>query len=381
MSDLASKTVVCLDSAHWGDLLAALASSRTRTNARGRLTAFATRGGVLALSMHHVAEMAQHENAKKARTRFQALSELRSLRVVSPMTGEGLGSIVDLLALELKVVVESPGVDAVSVANAVRPDVLVTATGLQVSNWILPMLDELRAYVMADAPRRRAISALSQSVALDRSRDLLGTEISVVPPHQAKANLAALEKRLTTELVSRRDPRASETEARETAFRFVRDLMSDVDAVAEHGSYWGKLFEGTGVSPHEVAEMRCYGEVADLVLFRKQLEIPAEHLGYTAAQLRCIRPEQFPTWLLHHAFKTHRQLAARTRASDLTDIQLLSFAPYMDALFVDKRTHESVRRVRQKDPTAAAFLRSTMRASSWERALSLALGPSLDGKT
>lgn len=380
MDKLGPERVLCLDSAHWGKLLAELGSAATRPAVLARLSSFAAKGGMLALTFHHIIELAQHENPDKVKARFHALRELGPLCVVSAITGEGPGSIVDLLALELMAAIESPSADAASVARAVWPDALVAATGSQVSTWVLPQLDVLRAHLTADAPRKRAISALSQSVVLDRSTDRLPPNVRLVPPQQAKANLAVLERRLTAEVVSRRDPRASEGEAANAASQFIRELTSDVGAISGHGNPWEGLLTRTGVLPQEVAGMRYIREVADLAQFRKQVEIPAKHLGVSSAQLRRVSPERFPTWLIQRAYRAHRQLATATRASDVEDIHLLSHAPYMDFVFVDKRTHENVRRIRQKDPETAFLLRSVVRAASWERALELAFSSTHQGE-
>lgn len=381
MNEFAAETVVCLDSAHWGELLAALSSTQKRPDALTRLSTFAAERGMLALTFHHIVELAQHDNTDKVRARFHALRELGPLCVVSSITCDGPGSIVDLLALELMAALESPDANAISVAGVVFSHALAVATGVQVCEWALPQLDVLRAHLAAGAARKRAIAALSQSVVLDRSKDRLSLKFRLGSSHEAKANVAALEKRLTAEVVGRRDPRASEGEAALSAAQFVRELASDVEAVATHDNVWDGLLARAGVSAHEVAGMRYISEVADLAQFRKQIEVPAEHLGLSVAQLRRVRPEQFPTWLIHRAYTTYRQLATTTRASDLGDGHLLSHAPYMDALFVDKRTHENVRRVRRKDPKAAVFLQSVVRESSWERALVLALSSKRRGET
>ncbi|MCP5474949.1 MAG: hypothetical protein H7A19_08930 [Rhodanobacteraceae bacterium] len=381
MDDLAPETVACLDSAHWGQLLAALGSTQTRPQALVRLSAFAAQGGMLALTFHHILELAQHENTEKVKVRFEALCELGPLRVVSAITVDGPGSIVDLVALELMAALKSPDANATSVADLVWPNALATATGAQVSDWVLPQLDVLRTHLTADAARRRAVSALSQSVVLDRSKERLMPNVRLVSPHQAKANLASLEKRLTAEVVSRRDPRASESEAASSAAEFVRELTIDADAIAAHGNHWEGLLARAGVSAQDVAGMRYVSEAVDLAQFRKQVEIAAYHLGVSAEELCRVRPEQFPTWLIHRAYNAHRQLATTTRASDLGDLHLLSHAPYMDALFVDKRTHENVRRIRQKDANAGVFLQSVVRAGSWEEALVLPLSSTRPGKT
>lgn len=380
MNEFGPQAVVCLDSAHWGELLAALGSSTTRSDALACLSAFAAQRGMLALTFHHIVELAQHESADKVKARFHTLRELGPLCVVSAITCDGPGSIVDLLALELIAAIKSPDANAASVACSVWSDALSVATGAQVSDWILPQLDVLRAHLAAGAPRKRAIAALSQSAVLDRSKDRLVPEDRLLSPHEAKANVVALGKRLTAEVVGRRDSRATESEAALSAAQFVRELMSDVNAVAAHGNQWEGLLAQADVSAQEAAGMRYISEVADLAQFRKQIAIPAEHLGVSAAQLRRVRPEQFPTWLIHRAYTAHRQLANATQASDLGDIHLLSHAPYMDALLVDKRTHENVRRIRQKDPEAAIFLQSVVRASSWQKALVLPLSPARHGE-
>ncbi len=143
---------------------------------------------------------------------------------------------------------------------------------------------------------------LSQATTLDRSKEKLVPNARVLSPEKAKANIVALGKRLAVEAAQRRDPRASESEAVRGAAQFIRELMVDVEGIAAGGNIWEGLLARANVSAEEIASMRYISEVADLGQFRKQLEIPARHLGITTEELRRVRPGQFPTWLIHLAY-------------------------------------------------------------------------------
>ncbi|TDR46539.1 hypothetical protein DFR29_10371 [Tahibacter aquaticus] len=364
--------VVCLDTAHWVGLIAALRSAKTRAGTQVRLAAFEAVGGSLALTFHHIVELAQHENRDEVEARFRALGYIAPMCALSGITSDGPGSVLDLIAQELLAALESPDAEAEAIAAAVWPGAVEPASGADFSDWLLPQLDILHWHAAKGTARSRNVSLLSQAAALDRSKEKLMPNARALPTAEVKANLFALGKRLAAEVVQRRDPRASESEAVDGAAQFIRELMGDVEGIADHGNVWEALLARANVSAQEAAGMRYISEVADLGHFRKQLEIPARHLGLTNDELRRVRPEQFPTWLIHLAYTKHRQVAARTQGSDLGDMHLLCHAPYMDALFVDKRTHENVRRIRQKDPRTAVFLQSVQRAGSWDAALDLA---------
>jgi hypothetical protein len=52
---------------------------------------------------------------------------------------------------------------------------------------------------------------------------------------------------------------------------------------------------------------------------------------------------------------------------------LLALAPYFHTTFVDKRTLENVRRIRQHDDAASELLGDVRKASSWSKAFDLLL--------
>lgn len=364
--------VVCLDTAHWVGLIGALRSAKTRAGTQVRLAALEAVGGSLALTFHHIVELAQHENRGEVEARFRALGHIAPMCGIAGIIHDGPGSVVDLITQELLAALESPDGEAEAIAAAVWPGAVEPASGADFSDWLLPQVDVLHWHVAKGTARSRNISLLSQATTLDRSKEKLIPNARALSLPEVKANLAALERRLAAEAVQRRDPRASESEAVNGAAQFIQELMGDVKGIAAQENIWEALLARANVSAQEAAGMRYFGDVADLGQFRKQLEIPAQHLCLTNDEVRRVRPEQFPTWLIHLAYTKHRQVAARTQGSDLGDMHLLCHAPYMDAMFVDKRTHENVRRIRQKDPRAAVFLQSVQRAGTWETALELA---------
>lgn len=361
--------LVALDSSHWSNLTVDLRSGKHRDATLRRLKAFEANGGVFVFTFHHLMELIQHENEAECRGRLEALRSVSNLTTVVSAHGEGAGSIADVVGRELRAALNAPDSTAQDVLASVRSNVFEPTSGDAISAWFLPQFDAVRQEFLARPKRSREIAAISQAQTLDRSRDKLDLNAKGNSLPQAQRKFEAMRGQLAAELVSRRQDRSSETEAIANADAFVDDLLQDAPSLVQHATPWDGILAMAGLTRQDAEGMRTVGELTDLAHFRRLLSISGRSIGISNEAYVKARQDQFPTWLIHRAYLRHRQLATNTSGSDLTDIHLVCHAPYVDACFVDKRTGENVRRVRGKDPEAAAFLKSVQRAPTWYAAL------------
>lgn len=372
--------LVALDSSHWSNLTRDLRSAKHRDATLRRLGAFEAAGGVFVFTFHHLTELVQHENEAECRGRLEALRSVSNLTTVVSAHGEGAGSIADVVGRELRAALHAPDTTSQTVLENVRSNVFEATSGEAIAAWFLPRFEAVRQDFLARPKRNREIAAISQAQTLDRSRDTLDLDAKGNPLPLAQEKFEAMRGRLAAELVSRRQDRSSEAEATANANAFVDDQLQGAPNLVQHANPWDGILAMAGLTRQDVEGMRTVGELTDLAHFRRLLRISARSIGISDEECVRARQDQFPTWIIHRAYLRHRQLATNTSGSDLTDIHLVCQAPYLDALFVDKRTGENVRRVRSKDPQAAAFLKSVQRAPTWHAALD-AVDKAMDKRT
>jgi hypothetical protein len=112
-----------------------------------------------------------------------------------------------------------------------------------------------------------------------------------------------------------------------------------------------------GVTAADITPTSTVGEMLELGLFRAQLKLATEMAGVPYAEaVRVVRPEQIPSWTINRALDRHMPDLPRREGGELPDAHLACLAAYADVTFVDKRTWEGVRRLRQKELELARLL-------------------------
>ena len=79
--------------------------------------------------------------------------------------------------------------------------------------------------------------------------------------------------------------------------------------------------------------------------------------------------EALPSWRIASGLSRFGQRRTRRPGSDVHDQHLAALAAYVDCIYVDKRTHEDLRRVVRKDPELSVLFGSVRKASNYENLL------------
>ena len=127
-----------------------------------------------------------------------------------------------------------------------------------------------------------------------------------------------------------------------------------------------QLLINAGLDPEDIDPAATFRETMDLLMFQKRLQVAADARGLPCAGLKAkVKPHQLPVNVIEQSMRIHAHDQPERKGSEVNDIHLLCLAPYADLTYVDKRTWESVRRVRRKVPAFEGPIGRVSRASSY----------------
>jgi hypothetical protein len=361
-----------LDTSHWVGLLISLGEKASRSAAIRRLRKLFEEGWLPAISFHQIQELLAHDDERVAISRLSALRHVPTLATIGEMDSDGApGSIVEVQRKEILAAVDRPTDQAQAVRQCVRASVFRVTTGDAVVEAMMPVASFIREHTLATRARTRAISSISQATVLDQDNmpfHLNGVARSLP---EIASHFAGLSVALANELAERGDHRL--VNPVDVAKEFVDDLTSHTPNIAGSDRPVVEILKLAGLTPEDVLSCKTVGQVTDLAHFRRNVEIATKNAGIAASAVRSLSQDRVPTWVVHRALQRHRAVATEAQGGDLTDGHLLALAPYFHTTFVDKRTLENVRRIRQHDAVAGDLIGDVRKASSWSKAFDLLL--------
>lgn len=144
----------------------------------------------------------------------------------------------------------------------------------------------------------------------------------------------------------------------------VKDLsppeFADVRSILEYGLMI------QGVDREEISDDAVLDDLNALALFRSRLKIISTNIGRSFDDIKGIDMEILPSWQIQSLLRKFGQDRQRRPGSDITDEALSTLAPYVDELFVDRRTAEDFRRVISRDDAVMSWLGTIRKSSSFK---------------
>ena len=324
-------------------------------------------GCVVLLCWHHVEELIAHNDQKVVADRLAFIRSSPLLAWVSSASGdEGLGSIVDILAVEVSAaLVPSAGVGAVRDRAATK--LIRFGTGEQALRPYESYWDILKEQIRERQEKIRDIVAISRSDYNDMSK----TKLSVLEKGKLRSpedrdRQFELSRRLAQDIQHRGDERIKDAAA--SADRFFNDVKSKALAIVPDGSTPVHLImRAHGIEPSEMRPDATPEDVGELAAFRRRLQIVSQIVAVPFEELKVrVREDQIPSCVIQGAINRHRQDTPERKGSDLTDNYLSCLSAYADITYVDKRTLENIRRAERKCPELTALLRRGEKASNYQ---------------
>ena len=359
-------TIVAPDTSHWANWIDAAVrggdASQTALDLHDRLL----RGGrVPFLSMHHLEELLVVDDPVSARDRVTFLRSLPLVAWMQTPQDVGLGSIVDILSAEA--VAHDAGHEGIAdIRDHVRLSLMRVGHGkgaVGVDAWVWDVarhaMRERRAHI-------GMVAALSDMRAMDDTQTFGQLcKQSIRSPAEREEMLSAMHRAAFVRSKNA-DARRSDAEALDFANQFVARVIAQMPP---HDVPVRQLlidsYMKQGVDEHEIRDDHTIAELSALATFRSQLMVVAEKTGLPFQRLKRVEMQSLPSWRIADALRRHGQERTKKPGSDVHDQHLAVLAAYTDILFVDKRTLEDFRRVRQKEPELAALFREIRKASDF----------------
>jgi hypothetical protein len=322
-----------------------------RAFARAAQTSLLNANWTPLICLHHFIELARHSDLEVAAGRIEFLKSFSHIAWLGrSYTSNTLGAIVDIFEAEVTTVLAFPNIDFHDMRRSVREKLVRYGppTDIKVLNdW-----EYLHHDLKAMAVREQEIASIvhtertvNDDVEIAQLRNILIKDLT----HFEQSLIDEIAK-TTADLTGRGDLRL--TDPNHTAREFVSTVASNlVEAMNKGGNAFDAFVEQHDVPQKDITETTTLRQFKQLARMRRLARIAVKQLGLDLDQTwPKLRNAKIPSEVIQEIIRMARKTAPRASGSDLGDAYLACLAPYVDAIIVDKRTHEFMAQGARRDP-------------------------------
>lgn len=370
MQSLVSLKYVVLDSSHLGNWIRDCSSANAvkRDKAARFQEGLIEKGIVAILSLHHLEELLGIESIEVAESRLGHIHSMPLVGWVAPAALEsGIGSVVDVLAAELRTALALRNSDAVSIRDEVVKNLLRIGTGKDALRPYDGSWREMRCLFKQDQLKNSEIAAIAAFDGIGRPdtkiEDLMAG--SVRDPNELAGMLHETLVGLVGEIHDHRDKHV--VGPTQIASRFVGQMIQMAgDPLMSVRDFVMSVLSPLGIRSSDIGPETTVADIRELVIFRSRLRVAAESSNLPwPSTIDGIEEDQLPSAIVDRSLRQERQDQGVRYGSELIDRYLASLAPYADITFVDKRTKENFRRAMLKSPKTQELVRRVEKASDY----------------
>jgi len=360
---------VALDSSHLGAVAADRATTDRTRLGRAEVfeKAFEESGSVLLLCWHHFQELFSHGREDVVAQRVTYLQSLPMVAALSSFQGEDvIGTVVDLQAFEVAAAFKNPAADVMSIRNEAAKRMFRLASGAELVRPFLQNWKELRQAFAEREQRNGEIVAISRSKFTDNSEEkivdlLKGT---VRAPEDIRRQFQRLHGKLSTDMKQRGDRRILDADSSSRAFLEEVQRLG-VDAISANNPVLA-ILKASGIDLSEIGPETTIGDVGDIAVFRRKLEVLNRSLNLPFEELKArVNEDRLPSGIISNGVARYHPDTREWDGSELADRYLACLAAYADVTYVDKRTHEASRQARVKSAAFASLVRHMEKAGGY----------------
>jgi hypothetical protein len=326
---------------------------------------------ILVISWYHFEELIRHSEEAIADSRMRFILNLPHIAWIWKADGSNhIGSVDDVLAAEIKIYLSAEcHATAEKLLSATRARLL--RFGVPSDIPTLKMWRELRQDMVVlgfGKMQQEVASILHTSPDVNDNAPLSALKDKI--PLSLGEKKLAYQREISTlknELVTRGDKRLSDHQA--VARNFCNDIFSNIDEISKSRRNTYEAFvERFGYTLNELPEGITLGEFKDMAVRRQQLANSTRQLGLEikSVWLR-LKNHRLPSEEIIYEIRRSRRNAMRASGSDLNDDYIASLMPYLDAVVVDKRTHEYLMQARRRNPRLSLLIASMLKVGSYHQ--------------
>jgi hypothetical protein len=360
--------LIGIDTSVLGDWAAAAFSpdGDARRRAKDALSTLLASDWIPLVSWHHFEELLCHAEEKVVANRIAFIRSLRHISWVKSPAGRGhLGSIVDLLEAEIRAALSALEGDAPEYREKVRASIVHFGAPDELET--LELWREVRPLLQARQERSRQVASIAHTEVQElQPRVLELTKMQALDDQSALSLFRNQAAALARQLAERGDRRLQE--ATHVASAFQEDVFQAFRKMRDSGAAPLEAFlREFDVPPEDITEDMNLEAFAEIAEKRKRLRVVCDGSGLDLDRVwPRLRYAKIPSLWVQEEIRRARKSAPRASGSDLNDSHLAAFAPYLNAVVVDRRTHEYLSQGCRRTASFRTVVGRFLRVSSYE---------------
>jgi hypothetical protein len=325
--------------------------SKLRASACDVQTSLLDANWIPIICLTHFMELARHSDLEIATKRIDFLKSFSQIAWFGRSYGSNiLGAIVDIFETEVAAIVASPDIDFLGIRRSVREKLVQYGppTNIEVLNdW-----EYLRPALKAMATHEQEIASIVHGKHSIHDDTKIARLKKIRPIDRTAINRPASTEveKLAIGLMDRGDRRL--VDPYRTAQDFLKMVSSHlIDALNLQGTAYDVFVASHDVPKSDISDHTTLRQFAQIARHRKLARVACNQLGIDLDQVwPKLRNAKIPSEIVQEKIRMARKTARRASGSDIGDDYLACLAPYVDAIIVDKRTHEFMTQGAQRDP-------------------------------
>jgi hypothetical protein len=317
-------------------------------------------GTLVGLTLTHVAELLRHEQESIVRDRVRFLKLIPLIAWIRPCSGNWfVGSVIDVVAREIDLVLKNPGITWPEVVQASRETLWEHGTGEEMFDDQSPVWPLIRKAASGHLSKEQYVESMCRARDEQVLKLTLGecrkTYPQLVPPSSDVWQRVA--HKMSRDLKDHGDKKLKKVN--QLASEFTQDSYHRILKItAESSENWiERLAESFDIPVAAINDNMTVEGLGDLGTYARQLRIFSKYLRLDRALTVLDVPfSRLPSYAVQIELERLQWRAVRIKGSDSGDRQIAPLTLYADFVDLDKKTSELLRQVQSNNPNLAKLI-------------------------
>jgi hypothetical protein len=317
-------------------------------------------GTLVGLTLTHVGELLRHEQTSIARDRIRFLKLIPLIAWIRPCSGDWfVGSVIDVVAREIDLVIRNPGITWPEVVQASRTTLWEHGTGAEMFDEQSPVWPFIRKAASGHLSKEQYVESTCRARDEQVLKLTLGECRKTYPRLESPSSDAwrRAAHKMSQDLKNHGDKRLKQLN--QAASDFTQDSYHRILKIAaESSENWiERLAESFDIPAAAINDNMTVEELGDLGTYARQLRIFSKYLRLDRPLSALDVPfSRLPSYVVQIELERLQWQAARVKGSDSGDRQIAPLTLYADFVDLDKKTSELLRLVRSNNPNLAKLI-------------------------
>lgn len=303
-----------------------------------------TQGYLPVFCFHHIEEILQHENEHVVSKKLSLIKKFPCVAWIKSVSQNfSVGSITDILGIEIQKISQSPDITLPELVEYVRNELVSYSTGSEFIEMIEPECHAIHKFSLLDIEKGKAVASIShvrnpEAIEKMKLSDLKTSQLK--NKNEMSGSLNQLGNHYLSELEKRGDKKLRDREG--AVSNFLQKVRESVEEVYKQpsGSDYKNFLNAIGVDEKYVDDNWTIGELGYFATFTKKLLVISRTFYLKEDIVLKLPLSKYPSWHIEVELDKCIKKEKNAHGSNIIDKYLASFSLYADILVADKRVKE-----------------------------------------